>query len=109
MFGDSGDSTDPEEYSAYFPKFMWVVRDFSLQLEDGDGNPISSKDYLELALQKQKGFSDSVEQKNKVRKLIHSFFKDRDCFTMVRPHKNEEIIQELQSIENYQLRPKFVE
>jgi hypothetical protein len=25
---------DPEEYSQYFPSFMWVVRDFSLQLVD---------------------------------------------------------------------------
>ena len=30
----SDDNIDPEEYSALFPSFMWVVRDFSLQLVD---------------------------------------------------------------------------
>lgn len=44
------DETDPEEYSQYFPSFLWVVRDFALQLVDAEGEPISSKDYLEKAL-----------------------------------------------------------
>jgi len=30
---------------------MWVVRDFTLQLVDADAEPITSKDYLEKALQ----------------------------------------------------------
>ena len=41
---------DPEEYSQYFPSFMWVVRDFSLQLVDMEGEVITSKEYLEKAL-----------------------------------------------------------
>lgn len=52
---------DPDEYSQYFPSFMWVVRDFSLQLVDQEGEAITSKEYLEKALQPQKGFSDGVE------------------------------------------------
>ena len=40
---------------------MWIVRDFTLQLVDGEGEQISSKEYLEKALSNQKGFSDSVE------------------------------------------------
>jgi hypothetical protein len=40
---------------------MWVVRDFTLQLVDQEGEQISSKDYLEKALANQKGFSDSIE------------------------------------------------
>ena len=44
---------DPEEYSKYFPSFMWVIRDFALQLEDKNGDKISSKDYLETALEEQ--------------------------------------------------------
>ena len=39
------------DLDAYLPTFMWVVRDFSLQLEDEEGNAITDKDYLELALQ----------------------------------------------------------
>ena len=41
---------DPEEYARFFPSFMWVVRDFALQLQDLDGEAISSKEYLEKAL-----------------------------------------------------------
>ena len=32
--GAASDDIDPEEYSRYFPSFMWVVRDFTLQLID---------------------------------------------------------------------------
>lgn len=86
----SGDDTDIEEYGLYFPSFMWVVRDFTLQLIDSEGEPISSKDYLEKALETQKGFSDSTEQKNRIRRLLRNFFKERDCCTMIRPLTNEE-------------------
>jgi len=64
---------------------MWVVRDFTLQLLDTEGSDITSKEYLEMALANQKGFSDGVEQKNRIRRLLKSFFKERDCCTMVRP------------------------
>jgi hypothetical protein len=65
-----------------------VVRDFSLQLQDPQGNAITSKEYLEKALSPLKTlsqFDEDVEEKNTIRKLLTSFFKDRDCFTMVRP------------------------
>lgn len=68
---------------------MWVVRDFSLQLLDENGANITSKDYLETALKESKGFSESSEQKNRIRRLLKTFFVDRDCCTMVRPLSNE--------------------
>ena len=40
-------------------------------------------------MQEQKGSSDNVETKNRIRRLIKHFFKDRDCFTMVRPVEEE--------------------
>jgi len=49
--GISQEDIDPEEYAQYFPSFMWVVRDFALQLVDLEGEPITSKEYLEKALQ----------------------------------------------------------
>ena len=51
---------DPDEIASYFPTFYWVVRDFSLQLQDPEGNTISSKEYLERALAPQNGFSDDI-------------------------------------------------
>jgi len=88
--GASSQETDPEEYAQYFPSFMWVVRDFALQLVDADHEPISSKEYLEQGLRAQKGFSESVEQKNRIRRLLTSFFKERDCVTMIRPLTKED-------------------
>ena len=72
---------------------MWVVRDFTLQLVDEDGETISSKEYLEKALHPQKGFSDNVENKNRIRRLMKTFFKDRDCTTIVRPTTDEDKLQ----------------
>ena len=45
------EDVDPEEYGQYFPSFMWVVRDFALQLVDLDGEPLTSKEYFEKSLQ----------------------------------------------------------
>jgi hypothetical protein len=88
---------------------MWVVRDFTLQLVDGEGEQISPKEYLEKALSNQKGFSDSVEQKNRIRRLLKSFFTDRDCVTMIRPLTDEQRLQDLINIPMEELRPEFVD
>jgi len=45
--------------------------------------------YLMSALKEQKGTSDAVEKKNKIRRLISNYFREKDCFTMVRPTENE--------------------
>jgi ABC-type phosphate transport system auxiliary subunit len=103
------EEVDAEEYSQYFPSFLWVVRDFSLQLVDEDNEKISPKEYLENALQQQKGFSEGVENKNRIRRMIQSFFKERDCFTMIRPLLDEKNLQNLQNMEMDQMRPDFVE
>lgn len=39
-----------EEADCYFPSFLWVIRDFTLQIVDKDGCPMGSKEYLEKAL-----------------------------------------------------------
>ena len=107
--GAASQDLDPEEFSEYFPSFMWVVRDFTLQLVDGDGEPITSKEYLEKALHNQKGFSEQIDHKNRIRRLLKSFFKERDCCTMIRPLTNEEELQTLETMELNDLRQDFVE
>ena len=103
------EDAEPEEYSKYLPSFMWVLRDFTLQLLDEDGEPITSKEYFERSLQPQAGYSEAIEHKNKIRRLIKSFFPERDCYTIVRPLTNEEHLQELEKINLEQLRPEFIE
>eukprot|EP00826_Nyctotherus_ovalis_P014179 TRINITY_DN13925_c0_g2_i1.p1 TRINITY_DN13925_c0_g2~~TRINITY_DN13925_c0_g2_i1.p1 ORF type:complete len:340 (-),score=85.66 TRINITY_DN13925_c0_g2_i1:65-1084(-) len=100
---------DPEEYAKYFPAFMWIVRDFTLQLIDEGGLSISPKDYFEKSLEPQKGFSDGIEQKNRIRRLLKSFFAERDCCTVVRPLTKEDDLQNLENLELKELRPEFME
>jgi len=57
-----------------FPSFLWVVRDFALRLEDRNGNEITSKKYLENALSEKHGCSETIENKNRVRRIINGFF-----------------------------------
>lgn len=57
----------------------------------------------------QKGFSDDVEEKNRIRRLLTSFFKDRECATLVRPLVNEHKLQHLYDCSFDDLRPEFVE
>ena len=98
-----------EELSEYFPFFLWLLRDFSLKLEDKKGNNISEKEYLESALENKIGDSDVIIEKNRVRNLIKAYFPDRDCFTMVRPVEKESDLQNLQNLPDDMLRKEFIE
>ena len=60
----NNEEVDLKEFAEYFPSFMWVVRDFALQLIDTDGDSITPKEYFEQALEEQKGITDAIEEKN---------------------------------------------
>lgn len=101
------EEVDPDEYGKFFPSFVWIIRDFTLKLVDLNGNQINSKQYLENSLAQQEGFSDDTEQKNRIRRLLTTFFPDRDCITMVRPLTNEANLQILNQMPLEKLRPEF--
>jgi hypothetical protein len=65
----------------YFPRFIWLLRDFGLKLVDTNNNAITTKEYLEMALSQR----TSEEAKNEIRRGIQNAFVYRDCFTLVRP------------------------
>ena len=50
MSNDECDDVSVDGLNSILPNFLWVVRDFSLQLEDETGNEITAKQYLENAL-----------------------------------------------------------
>ena len=99
---------DEEEMAKYFPSLLWILRDFALKLEDSEGNVITAKQYLENALMEQKGATESIEEKNLVRKMIKTYFLERDCFPMVRPVENERDLQKLMTLSDDQIRPEFL-
>ena len=98
-----------EELAEYFPSLLWLLRDFSLKLEDINGNAITEKEYLEKALENVNGDDEIINEKNRVRKLIRTYFPERDCFTMVRPVENEKDLQNLEYLSDQELRTVFLE
>ncbi|EGZ22675.1 hypothetical protein PHYSODRAFT_350945 [Phytophthora sojae] len=99
---------DGSDLSVFFPDFLWVVRDFTLQLQE-DGRKVTSRDYFESALKQQPPLTEEVVQKNKIRSLLSTFFPSRDCVTMVRPLSDEALLRELIRQPYESLRPEFRE
>ena len=68
------------------PRLLWLLRDFSLQLLNDQREEITPTQYLETALRDQKGFSDAIVSKNRIRQLIREYFGGRtECLTLVKP------------------------
>jgi hypothetical protein len=79
-----------DDLTRYMPKFLWVVRDFTLQLVNDENKEISAKQYLERALEDaQTSSASEAGSKNGVKEHIRKFFPQRDCYTMVRPIVDE--------------------
>ena len=70
------------------------MRDFTLQLRDGD-REISSREYMEAALEMENGFEESEQKQDYIRTLLKGFFRQRDCVTLVRPMLDEDKLQSL--------------
>ena len=64
---------------------------------------------MENALEEKSGALESIEEKNRVRSLIKTYFTEKDCFVMVRPVEKEEDLQNLQNLPNDKLRKEFLE
>ena len=97
------------DFTKYLPTFMWVIRDFSLQLKNKEGQPITSKEYLEYSLELQQGTSDIIKNKNQIRKMVKEYFPNRDCVTLVRPLLEEGSLQNLEKTNASKLRKEFIE
>lgn len=104
--GDDGVEESPEALAAFFPEFLWIVRDFTLQLVTKTGEPLSEHDYLEEALRDVPATLEDADQKNQTRRLLRTYFRNRDCLTLVRPTSKEADLQKLDHVAR--LRPEFV-
>ncbi|KAK6932614.1 Guanylate-binding protein/Atlastin, C-terminal [Dillenia turbinata] len=102
----SGGRTSPSELGQFSPIFVWLLRDFYLDLVE-DNRRITPRDYLELALRPVQGSGRDIAAKNEIRDSIRALFPDRECFTLVRPLNNENDLQRLDQISLEKLRPEF--
>ncbi|XP_059658779.1 uncharacterized protein LOC132305110 isoform X2 [Cornus florida] len=102
----SGGRTNASELGQFSPIFVWLLRDFYLDLVE-DNRKITPRDYLELALRSVQGGGRDLTAKNEIRESIRALFPDRECFTLVRPLSNENDLQRLDQILLDKLRPEF--
>jgi len=58
------DQFDEDFITNNFPSFYWVLRDFTLKLENEQGLTLTEDQYLERALRDSEGYSDAIVQKN---------------------------------------------
>lgn len=93
----------------FMPKFLWLLRDFVLEPEDQNGKKLTPNQYLEDCLLQQNTQVKSSEGSKKVRRSLLKYFKNRECFTMVRPAKQQTDIQNLNYIPSYSLRRQFID
>ncbi|KAF8409185.1 hypothetical protein HHK36_005259 [Tetracentron sinense] len=102
----SGGRSTASELGQFSPIFVWLLRDFYLDLVE-DNQKITPRDYLELALRPMQGRGKDIAAKNEIRESIRALFPDRECFTLVRPLNNENDLQRLDQISLDKLRPEF--
>ncbi|KAK3438457.1 hypothetical protein EUGRSUZ_C03068 [Eucalyptus grandis] len=102
----SGGKSGASELGQFSPIFVWLLRDFYLDLVE-DNRRITPRDYLELALRPVQGTRRDIAAKNEIRDSIRALFPDRECFTLVRPLNNEHDLQRLDQISMDKLRPEF--
>ena len=103
----SAGASAQDELAQFTPSFLWLLRDFYLQLEESDGRQISAREYLETALADVPANSAGAKDKNSIRESIKSLFPDRECFPLVRPVSDESQLAHLEAVPPEQLRPEF--
>ncbi|XP_068950648.1 guanylate-binding protein 1-like [Petaurus breviceps papuanus] len=95
------------EFVSFFPDFVWTVRDFTLELEM-NGKPITSDEYLEIALKPKKGKPEEVKMFNLPRQCIRQFFPKKKCFIFDQPTHRKKLAQ-LEKLHDSELDPEFVQ
>ena len=91
------------------PKFIWCLRDFTLDKVDPVTNEeISSDEYLDLCLRNKTSGKNSGDN-NVIRDNIMKYFKVRECVTLPRPVDKEDDLKILNTISFDKLKPNFRE
>nr|XP_010950274.1 guanylate-binding protein 6-like [Camelus bactrianus] len=102
----SDDGEDSADFVSFFPDFVWIVRDFMLELEF-DGHPITEDEYLENALRLIPGKDPQVQHSNMPREKIRSFFPKRKCFVFDRPVTSRKLLVHMEDVPDDQLDESF--
>jgi len=96
-----------EELSSYFPPFLWLLRDFVVDL-CSDGVQVDETTYMEKALESRPNTARRSAERNETRAAIRGLFPARTCRTLVRPVADERALRQAVTLSEEQLRPEFV-
>ena len=88
------------------PSFVWVLRDFALELVDDDGVELTADEYLDISLADGVAYDAAGEARNATRRAIKALFERRSCVPLVRPAASE---ADLEDLSTGTLRPAFVD
>jgi len=105
-----GKGTNVRELGTFSPSFVWLLRDFYLDLDDPEhGGYVTAADYLESALRNVSTANGNkgAEAKNAIRESIRGLFPERECFPLVRPVNDEKQLRQLDTVPRSELRPEF--
>ncbi|XP_072889487.1 guanylate-binding protein 1-like [Hemitrygon akajei] len=101
------DDCDSWDFVRFFPEFVWLIRDFTLELEI-DGKPVTPNEYLEHNLQlKDSEINEQDKKYNELRRCIRDNFPSRCCFAFRTPTLWKKLKQ-LQELEDKDLDEDFV-
>ncbi|XP_040502437.1 guanylate-binding protein 1-like [Gallus gallus] len=101
------DEAEDCEFVGYFPSFVWVVRDFTLELRVGE-RPISEDEYLEQVLELKHGHGRKVQNYNRTRLCLRNYFPTRKCFMLPPPLGTEECGR-MEELPEAALAPRFLQ
>ncbi|KAJ8289778.1 hypothetical protein GJAV_G00005230 [Gymnothorax javanicus] len=102
---DDDDGADAQ-FVQFFPKFVWAVRDFTLELKI-DGRVVNEDQYLEHALTLRKGRDRKTSVYNLPRECIRNYFPSRRCFVFVTPSTPDNMPR-LETLDESDLSPSFL-
>ncbi|XP_045197030.2 guanylate-binding protein 1-like isoform X2 [Mercenaria mercenaria] len=92
------------EIGFYFPSFVLCLRDFSLEMVNGE----TPDDYLEKCLKIKKGNEAKGLKYNAIRVSILQHFQNRKCFVFDRP-AGRKMLGRLEELKETELSAEFVE
>jgi hypothetical protein len=92
----------------YMPKFMYLIRDFSLELPFKGGRRMTPNEYFEDSLHDQNAAVRVDESTRRVRRALLKYYKDRQCMVLVRPADEETDLQKLDKLPEHKLRRDFI-
>ena len=75
----SGGEEEKEEFHAFFPDFIWAVRDFFLKCEVNE-KEVTPTEYMEWHLKLKKGKGRDTMRANSTSEAIQGFFDSKHCF-----------------------------